>query len=124
MKLNMRTRKSLPMQMLRLLLAAFLFLALLSLKAGATNYPVTNTNDAGPGSLRQAILNANAGGAGPHSIVFNVYGQIVLQSSLPTITSKGLTIDGMNKITLNTNGGDVGMFFFNVAADSVTIRNL
>jgi hypothetical protein len=58
----------------RLLLSLFgLMMAVTSL---ANNFPVTNTNDAGAGSLRQAILDANAAGAGPHAIVFNVHGQI------------------------------------------------
>jgi hypothetical protein len=37
---------------------------------------VTNTNDSGPGSLRQAILDSNAAGAGvaPNTILFNIPG--------------------------------------------------
>ena len=39
----------------------------------AATYTVTNTNDSGPGSLRQAILDANAA-AGLDTIAFNVSG--------------------------------------------------
>jgi len=54
--------------------------------AHAANYTVINNADAGPGSLRQAILNANAGGGG--TITFaNVTGVISLQSPLPTLTA-------------------------------------
>lgn len=104
-----------------------LFLLLLGIiMAGtsfANNFPVTNTNDAGPGSLRQAILDANAAGSGPHAVVFNVHGQITILTSLPTITAKKLTIDGQNRITINSTGtnGIVNPFVIN--ADSVTIRN-
>jgi hypothetical protein len=73
-------------------------LALLALGvcAEAATFTVTNTNDSGPGSLRQAILDANAlagadtiafaiPGAGPHSI------QVL--STLPGVTGP-VTIDG------------------------------
>ena len=89
----------------------------------ANNFPVTNTNDAGPGSLRQAILDANAAGAGPHAVVFNVHGQITILTSLPTITAKKLTIDGQSRITINSTGTDGIINPFVINADSVTIRN-
>ena len=58
--------------------------------SSASSFVVTNTNDAGPGSLRQAILDANASpgtdvigfnipGAGPHTIQ-------PITSTLPTST--------------------------------------
>ncbi len=90
----------------RILSILFLFLFLLSKGARANNFYVTNANDAGAGSLRQAITDANNMATGlPHSIVFNVYGSIVVQSDLPKITSTGLNIDGQNKVTLNTATG-------------------
>jgi hypothetical protein len=52
----------------------------------AANYIVVNNADGGPGSLRQAILNANAGSSG--TITFaNVTGVISLQSPLPMLTA-------------------------------------
>jgi autotransporter-associated beta strand protein len=55
-----------------------------------------NTNDSGSGSLRQAILNANAGSGGD-TIAFNIGGggarTINLLTALPTLTSP-VTIDG------------------------------
>jgi len=51
-----------------------------------------NTNDAGPGSLRQAILDAN-GNSEPDVILFAVTGTITLVSALPAIT-EDLTIAG------------------------------
>ncbi|HEY8960191.1 right-handed parallel beta-helix repeat-containing protein, partial [Chitinophaga sp.] len=105
----------------RLVLALFGMIS--AVTATANNFPVTNTNDAGPGSLRQAILDANAAGAGTHQIVFNVHGQITLASSMPTITAKNLTIDGQNRITLYSTGTNSIINPFVINADSVTIRN-
>ena len=71
----------------------------LSVPAAAATFTVTNTNDSGAGSLRQAVLDANAGGAGPHTIAFDITGSgvhtITLSSTLPTSSVPGgLTIDG------------------------------
>ncbi|MDX2214476.1 MAG: DUF4347 domain-containing protein [Oculatellaceae cyanobacterium bins.114] len=59
-------------------------------------FTVTNTNDTGTGSLRQAILDANAAG-GADEIRFNIAGAgphtITPSTALPTITGQ-VTIDG------------------------------
>jgi hypothetical protein len=58
-------------------------------------YTVTNTNNSGAGSLRQAIIDANAN-AGADTIVFSIstgVQTISLSSALPTITGQ-VTIDG------------------------------
>jgi uncharacterized repeat protein (TIGR01451 family)/CSLREA domain-containing protein len=64
--------------------------------ANAATFVVTNTNNTGAGSLRQAILDANAR-AGTDFIVFNIPGSGVHTirplTVLPTITSP-VTIDG------------------------------
>jgi hypothetical protein len=67
----------------------------------AATYTVTNTNDAGVGSLRQAILDANAN-AGADIIVFSINGTINLTSGQIQVTGE-LTIDGpgMNLLTIN-----------------------
>lgn len=75
----------------------FSFLTL-SGNALAATFTVTNTNDAGPGSLRQAILDAN-GDPGADTIAFNIPGPglhtIRLLSALPALTdNSGVTIDG------------------------------
>jgi hypothetical protein len=69
--------------------------------ASAALYPVTNTNDAGAGSLRQAILDANAN-PGPHAIQFLIPGDelhvITPLSELPPLLNEtivtGLTEEG------------------------------
>jgi hypothetical protein len=64
--------------------------------AMADTFPVTNTNDSGPGSLRQAIMDANGHG-GMDTIAFNIPGAgvrtIALAAELPVITSP-VIIDG------------------------------
>src|SRR5207253_1041260 len=61
-----------------------------------TSLVVTNTNDAGPGSLRNAMLSANLH-AGPDTILFNIPGNgvhlITLASDLPGLTGE-TTVDG------------------------------
>jgi hypothetical protein len=61
-----------------------------------TNFAVLNTFDSGAGSLRQAILDANAN-VGPDTIEFNITGPgvhtIQPVSALPTITDS-VVIDG------------------------------
>jgi hypothetical protein len=63
----------------------------------AETFTVTNTQDSGKGSLRQAILGAN-GRMGADTIRFRIEGKGVKtirpQSPLPTITTDALTIDG------------------------------
>ena len=102
-------------------------MASLSLKAATFN--VTNTNDSGPGSLREAIDAANAANANDSIVdASNVSGTIQLQSALPPITApmeikgpgaKLLTISGdkngngqnefgdVRPFSINNNGGDV-----------------
>ncbi len=63
-----------------------------------TVFTVTNTDDTGAGSLRQALTDANAA-AGPHTINFSIAGAgvhtITPATTLPTIgIAEGLTIDG------------------------------
>src|SRR4051812_28648377 len=73
-----------------------LTLWMISGRAGATTFTVTNTSSSGPGSLRQAILNAN-NSVGPDIIAFNIPGLAVQRihptNELPWITDTVL-IDG------------------------------
>ena len=77
---------------------------------------VTTTDDAGPGSLREAILGATAAG-GANTIAFNIPGPssgpfvIKLATALPQIP-RGTVIDGTtqasnSKIDPNPNGPDI-----------------
>jgi predicted outer membrane repeat protein len=82
--------------------------------AQAANFTVTNLSDSGAGSLRQAILDANAA-AGADTVTFSVAGTITLAGTLPAITddvtidgpgAAGLTISGNNAVrVLEVNAG-------------------
>ncbi len=88
----------------------------------ATTFTVTNLNDSGAGSLRQAIIDANAAGAGPHTINFAVSGTIPISSSLPAIANSGITIDGGGTITINAQGGDINRDIFTINASNTTVK--
>ena len=81
-------------------------------RLAATTYVVTTTADSGAGSLRQAILDANAN-AGADTIAFAIAGSgvhtIAPASQLPTITD-AVTIDGYTQpgASANTNPPDQG----------------
>jgi hypothetical protein len=108
-------------------LSVVFLLTLLACTASATTFKVSNLLNTGPGSLRQAITDANAGGAGGHNINFSVSGVIPLASNLPVISNNHITIDGSGQtITVSANGGDIARHIFrgNAGADFLTVRNL
>lgn len=78
--------------------------------AAAMTFTVTNASDSGAGSLRQAILDANAN-AGADMINFNISGAgvqtITLTSALPTI-DETVTIDGYTQPGASPNTLAVG----------------
>jgi len=98
-----------------------LLLCVFAMPADAATITVTNTNDSGPGSLRQALVNANDG----DTIVFAVTGTIVL-------TSDGLVIDndltisgpGANRLSINGNQAGYGCVFGIAHNNTVTISGL
>jgi hypothetical protein len=67
--------------------------------ASASTYTVTSTGNAGPGTLRRAIVDANAH-AGPDSVRFSLSGSgvrtIGITSGLPTVTET-VTINGRSQ---------------------------
>jgi hypothetical protein len=62
----------------------------------AATFTVANTDDSGAGSLRQAITDATAAGAGAHTITFNIPGAgphtITPASALPSIGNSNVTL--------------------------------
>ncbi|MBO9631641.1 MAG: right-handed parallel beta-helix repeat-containing protein [Chitinophagaceae bacterium] len=103
-------------------------LLLVTGNAYATNFVVTNGNNAGAGSLRQAILDANADAAGaPHTITFSYSGVVTITASLPTIT-KRVTIDGIDRATriISAPGGNntVALIVLGAGSGGSTIKNL
>ena len=88
-------------------------------RAWAADFFVTNGNDSGAGSLRQAIFDSNAAG-GSNTITINSgVGTVTLSQSLPMITAS-VTVTG-NGNTLDAN--NAGRAFF-VQAGTTAISNL
>jgi uncharacterized repeat protein (TIGR01451 family) len=88
----------------------------------ADTYTVTNTNDNGPGSLRQAILDANAN-AGHDTIDFGITGTIVLADALPAIDDD-LTINGPGADQLAVSGDSTHRVFSITHGIAVTIAEV
>ena len=80
--------------------------------ADAATFTVTNTNDSGPGSLRQAVTDANAA-PGRDDIVFTIVppATISLLSELPAISGP-LTVTGIGaaNLTIRRDPGVSGSF--------------
>lgn len=93
-------------------------------KAEAATYTVLNTNDSGPGSLRQSIVDANTN-AGADIIIFNagVIGTITLVTALPDITG-ALTITGPGANVLSVSGNNNSRVFLITGGVTVNINNL
>ena len=94
-------------------------------QAGGPPFTVTNLADSGPGSLRQAILDANAR-PGPDVIDFapGLHGTISLTSGVLTITDS-LAINGPGAWWLFVNGNRASRVFeIEGAANTVTIAGL
>ncbi len=72
--------------------------------AAQATFVVTNTNDAGAGSLRQAILDANAN-PGPDLVSIAAVGTIHLASALPAVTD-AVTIQGPGAALFSVDGQD------------------
>ena len=94
-----------------------------TLQTQAATVTVTNTNDSGPGSLRQALADANDG----DTITFAVSGTITLTSGGLPVT-KNLTISGPGADQLSIDGNQAllvfGIFPDKTAAISgLTVRN-
>lgn len=97
---------SLPAHLSRLAAVA----ALAPAAAGAATFTITNTLNAGAGSLRQAILDANAA-AGMDTIAFAIPGagphSIGITANLPTISGP-VTIDGYTQPGAGPNTAPIG----------------
>ncbi|WP_461115797.1 beta strand repeat-containing protein, partial [Spirosoma jeollabukense] len=81
---------------------------------GQTTFTVSNTNNSGTGSLRQAMLNvAASGSAGPFTITASaISGTINLASVLPDITKDIAFVGpGASSLTIRrSSGGNYGIF--------------
>ena len=80
---------------------------------------VTNTNDSGPGSLRQALVDANDG----YTIEFAVTGTIGLTSG-ELLVGHSITISGPGAENLAVNGNAKSTVFHIAPGETVTISGL
>jgi parallel beta-helix repeat protein len=91
-------------------------------------FPVTNSNPSGPGSLSEAITEANAAcqGALPCEIDFNIDGPTTIapESAFPTITASKLDIDGRKQIVLDGSRAPSSAGLTLLSSSEVTIHGL
>ncbi|HWI29915.1 MAG TPA: right-handed parallel beta-helix repeat-containing protein [Microbacterium sp.] len=125
-------------------LAAVLAAAIVLVPAApshAATFTVTNTGDSGPGSLRQAILDAQAT-PGAHTITFNIPGPgphtITPASALPILGTAGSTIsiDGCTQpgsvcvagsapvVMVRIHGSNAGLLHAKSAGSPTVIKGL
>ena len=91
---------------LRLLLVSGVLFCATIMPARASTITVTNTNDNGPGSLRQALRDAHDG----DTVNFAVTGTILLTSGgLPI--NKNITISGPDPNQLSVDGSQASLVF-------------
>ncbi len=100
----------------------------LSMPVQAATFTVTNRNDSGTGSLRQAVVQANST-SGLDDIVFSssVSGSIKLTSGAINVTDKlNIHGPGAESLTVNAQGADSVFYLHREAADlgTVTISGL
>ncbi|HSF76256.1 MAG TPA: DUF4347 domain-containing protein, partial [Microcoleus sp.] len=83
---------------------------------------VTNTNDSGPGSLREAIASAAAG----DTIQFasTLAGQTITLTSGQLVINKNLTIDAVGAANLTISGNNASRVIRTEGATNVTLKNL
>lgn len=66
---------------------------------------IDKLDDKGEGTLRQAILDANNSNNASNTLIFNISGNIRLESALPSITKDSTTIEGnTQKIIIDARG--------------------
>lgn len=119
----------LPSFIMRLLLLIPFFLSLAT--AGAATFTVANVNNSGAGSLRQAVLDANAAG-GADEIVFDTAGTFAtartITLSTPLEVRGALTIsaptNAARQVTLRGAAAGTRLVQATVSGVSLTLRDL
>jgi hypothetical protein len=104
----------------RILFASFLSaLCLIALSTQAATITVTNTNDSGAGSLREALANANDG----DTIHFGITGTITLTTG-ELLVDKSVTISGPGAASLTVDGNFADRVFHVSSGVTATIAGL
>ena len=101
------------------LACVFAALSLNTTSVRAATITVTNENDSGPGSLRQAILNASSG----DTVTFAPNVTTVTLTSGELVIDKNLTITGpgANRLTVQVDGSLISARVFNISSSTVTV---
>jgi hypothetical protein len=110
----------------RTALTVALLLALgITTQAHATNFTVRNASDSGPGTLRQAVLDANAAISGHHNIHFALPAgsTITLTSGQIALTGPDITMQGPGQNALTISGNHHSRIF-DVEAGNLTLADL
>ncbi|MCA0232656.1 MAG: hypothetical protein LCH91_19465 [Bacteroidetes bacterium] len=115
----------------RIMKCATLLLLLWAIIVGrvhANTFTVSNTNDTGAGSLRQAILDANADASAtaqnPHQINFSVpLGSTITVSRPFLVVTNHVSINGRGVNGLTISGGGTSRIFW-LQNGSITIKDL
>src|SRR5690625_3207451 len=106
-------------------LVAAISLALAASSAHAATFSVTSSDDAGAGTLRQAILDANSQ-AGPHVIEMSAISgdTIALASSLPFVYGQDVELQG-SQVTLSGDNqhGCLGVVYAALNVADITITD-
>ena len=93
----------------------------------AVDFTVTNVNDSGAGSLREAIIAAN-GAPNGSNIVFAIPGSapynIVLNTALPVITGHQTAIEGTTQPGIVLSPAGSLAYGISIQANSCTVRGL
>ncbi len=94
----------------------------------AVNFSVDNNNNSGAGSLRQAILDANAQAAGTHNIQFsNAYvlgATIELLSALPVVNASQVSIRGLARAPRVDGGQTFRIFTAGSNLQALTLEDM
>ncbi len=113
---------------------SIILMCLFCVSRAQTTFTVTNTDDSGAGSLRQAILDAEASAGADIIDMTGITGSIILTTGLPNIT-QDLTINGNGSANTIIDGNNLIRPFFIggdlvsstevpvVTIDGVTIQN-
>src|SRR4051794_38524258 len=115
--------KTLNSSICRILFATFLSaLCLIALSTQAAPITVTNTNDSGSGSLRQAVADAVDGDTINFSLSLN--GQTIMLTSGELLVDKIVSISGPGANTLAVDGNHTSRVFHIASGKIVTISGL
>ncbi|MCQ4163909.1 choice-of-anchor Q domain-containing protein [Tahibacter harae] len=123
------TRRRVVAYRCRIRRAALCLSLLVSAAAGtaqAATYLVTSAASAGLGSLREALTQAQAAGAGPHTVIFALplNSIISLAAPLPALSATTLTVDGSGSPGLVIDGNHAVRVFDVGASAALSLRDL